>query len=169
MKKSDIYVFIDSQNLYLSIKELGWKLDYSKLYIFLKNKYKVSKIYIFIGYISSHEELYNYLKKIGYILVFKPTLRYNKSGQWETKGNVDAELVLHCLIEYNNFSQAAIISGDGDFYCLIEYLKNNNKLFKVGIPNKNSYSALLRKFADDHFYISRLRQKLEYLPKKRKA
>jgi uncharacterized LabA/DUF88 family protein len=35
------------------------------------------------------------------------------------KGNVDAELVLHTMIEYDNYSKAIIISGDGDFFCLV--------------------------------------------------
>jgi hypothetical protein len=50
------------------------------------------------------------------------------------------------MIELKNFSKAVIISGDGDFYCLIEYLIENNKLFKMLIPDKNKYSSLLKKF-----------------------
>jgi len=36
----------------------------------------------------------------GYIVVFKPTLEYGKKGKTYTKGDVDAELVLHAMIEY---------------------------------------------------------------------
>lgn len=36
------YAFIDAQNLYLAIKELGWKIDYKKFRIYLKEKYKVA-------------------------------------------------------------------------------------------------------------------------------
>lgn len=76
------------------------------------------------------------------------------------KGNCDAELVLHCMIEYENFEKAIIISGDGDFYCLIDYLDQRGKLFKVGIPHRKIYSFLLRKFRQYFFFISDLGQKL---------
>lgn len=42
------YAFIDSQNLHMSIDELGWKLDYKKLRIYLKEHYAVKKsIYVY--------------------------------------------------------------------------------------------------------------------------
>jgi len=153
-----VYGFIDSQNLNLSIEELGWKLDFKKLLVFLKDKYKVKKVFLFIGYVSGNEALYTRLQSYGYIIIFKPTLK--NSGK--IKGNCDAELVLNCMIEYNNFNKAIIVSGDGDFHCLIEYLEINNKLLKVGIPNKKKYSSLLRKFAKYFLYISDFRNKIEY-------
>jgi len=53
-----IYVFIDSNNLYLSIKDCGWKLNFEKFYVYLKDKYKVEKVFIFIGYVAGNETLY---------------------------------------------------------------------------------------------------------------
>ena len=78
----------------------------------------------------------------GYIVVFKPTLEYGKKGKTYTKGNVDAELVLHELIEYPNYDKAIIISGEGDFHCLVEYLEKQNKLLHIVIPNSISSVSL---------------------------
>ena len=153
------YAFIDSQNLNLAIQEQGWKLDWKRFRVYLRDKYKVSKAFLFIGYQTKNENLYGFLKRSGYTLIFKPTLE-NESGI--LKGNCDAELVLHCLIELNNFTKAIIVSGDGDFHCLIEYLVQKNKLLKVGIPNKTKYSSLLKKFADFFFFVSDLKPRLEY-------
>ncbi|MBI5152651.1 NYN domain-containing protein [Candidatus Peregrinibacteria bacterium] len=155
-----IYAFIDSQNLNLAIRRAGWQLDFKKFRVYLKDKYKAEKAYLFMGYSPGNEKLYITLQQTGYIIVFKPTLQ-NRNGEI-IKGNCDAELVLHCMIEYNNFDKSIIISGDGDFYCLIKYLLENNKLLKVGIPNKYKCSALLRKFAEYFFYMNNLRDKLEY-------
>ncbi len=157
--KEIIYAFIDSQNLNLSILHAGWKLDFKRLRIFLERKYHVAKIFLFIGYVMGNEMLYTSLQNMGYVVVFKPTLQ-NKDGV--VKGNCDAELVLHCMIEYDNFDQAIVVSGDGDFHCLVEYLLAQNKFFKLGIPNKRSFSALLKKFQNRCFYVSDLRHKLEY-------
>ena len=76
------------------------------------------------------------------------------------KGNIDADLVLHAMIQYDNYHQAVIVSGDGDFYCLIEYLSKAKKLFKIIVPNRK-YSSLLRKFSSFIVNISLFRSKLE--------
>jgi len=93
------------------------------------------------------------------VLVFKPTL-FLKDGR--VKGNVDAELVLHAMIEFAHYDRAVIVTGDGDFHCVVEYLKKHGKLLRLLIPNRHRYSALLRGFASDMAFISDLRGKLEY-------
>jgi uncharacterized LabA/DUF88 family protein len=96
------------------------------------------------------------LQKYGYILVFKPILERNGV----VKGNVDAELVLHTMIEYGNYDKAILVTGDGDFHCLAEYLANKGKLGGIIIPNKNSYSSLLRKFSQYFYYVSSSKSRL---------
>ena len=78
---------------------------------------------------------------MGYICIFKPTLKY-KDGS--TKGNCDAELVLQAMIDYSKYDQAVIVTGDGDFHCLVKYLLGKNKLGAVIVPNKYKFSALLK-------------------------
>ncbi len=151
-KKQNNYAFIDSQNVNLGVKSQGWKLDFFRFRRFLQDKYGVEKAFLFIGYIPGNQILYTGLQKAGYICVFKPTLLIKENGNAKVKGNVDAELVLHAMIEYSNYKKAVIVSGDGDFYCLIEYLEENGKLLKVIVPNKR-FSSLLRKFS---LYISNI-------------
>ncbi|MDD3284413.1 MAG: NYN domain-containing protein [Patescibacteria group bacterium] len=174
--KNNNYAFIDSQNLHLGILNdiyknnikiySGWKLDYRRFRTYLKDKYNIQKAFLFIGYKPGNQILYTQLQESGYICIFKPTLEL-KNGI--VKGNVDAELVLHAIIEFNNYNKALIISGDGDFHCLVEYLINKNKLKKVLIPNKFSYSCLLDKLSTPQNnildFINDLRNKLEYKEK----
>lgn len=154
------YAFIDSQNLHKSILECGWKLDFGRFYIYLKDKYHVNKAYLFIGYLAGNESLYTYLQNAGYLIVFKPTLEYRRDGVIRTKGNVDAELVLHAMIQYPYYDKAVLVSGDGDFHCLIEYLDKQQKLKQLLIPNKKRYSALLRRFISHTAYLDELAHKL---------
>lgn len=158
------YAFIDSQNLNLAIQDLGWKLDFKKFRVFLRDKYKAKKAYLFLGYIEENEKMYSSLTEAGYVVIFKPTL--DKNGI--VKGNCDAELVLQCMIELRKFDKAIIVSGDGDFHCLVEYLKEKKKLLKIGIPSKKHYSSLLRKYAKSFFYVSDYKKKLQYGSSKRK-
>ena len=159
MQKKDVnYAFIDSQNLNLGVRSLGWKLDYKKFRLYLKNKYNVQKAYLFIGQLAGNEKLYLFLQEVGYILIFKPTVE-TKDGV--VKGNVDAELVLHAAaIQYRNYDKAVIVSGDGDFTCLVEFLDENNKLLNVMPPNKH-FSSLLRRYNHYIVRVDVLKQSLE--------
>lgn len=94
------------------------------------------------------------------MLIFKPALEIKENGKTKIKGNVDAELVLHAMIEYGNYHQAIIVSGDGDFHCLIEYLESKDKLLRIFVPNKK-YSSLLRKFNNYIVRVDLLRNSLE--------
>ena len=96
--------------------------------------------------------LLKFLQESGYILIFKPTLERRDHGKIKVKGNVDAELVLHTMIEYPNYDKAIIVSGDGDFYCLAEYLQKKNKLLKILTPTKH-YSSLLRRFNTQNYIV----------------
>ncbi len=167
-KNPVVYAYIDSQNLNLGVKSQGWNLDFERFYIFLQDKFKIERAYLFIGYVFGNQSLYTYLQKIGYICVFKPTLEIKKNKKVKIKGNVDAELVLHTMIEWKNYDKAIIVSGDGDFHCLIEYLEKKAKLLKIITPNKK-YSSLLRKFAKYIINVGLLKNKLKKRKEKREA
>jgi uncharacterized LabA/DUF88 family protein len=164
------YAFIDSQNVYLSIRNQGWKIDFAKFRKHLKEKYGVGVAYLFMGYVEGNQQMYTQLQRDGYILIFKPTLVY-KDGA--TKGNCDAELVLHSMIEYLNYEKAILVSGDGDFYCLAEYLRDKGKLEAVIVPDENKYSSLLKRIScgDEKYliFLNRAKNMIEYTHIKKKA
>lgn len=163
------YAFIDSQNLNLGTSKdirkkgklvyKGWRLDFKKFRKYLSDKFRVNKAFLCIGYIKQNESLYKKLKADGYELIFKPTVK-DHSGK--IKGNVDAELVLHAAaVEFPNYDKAVIVSGDGDFYCLHEYLEKSKKLFKIIIPNRKSESSLLSRLQNYKVFLIRDKDKVE--------
>lgn len=169
-KRPQVYAFIDSQNLNVSTQKLGWKMDWHKFRMFLADKYGVTQAFMFIGYVPEFENMYVQLHETGYSVVLKPTYDMtrprpeeqpktdNKSGETEekkpVKGNIDAELVLWAMKEINQYDKAIIVSGDGDFYCLVEYLQQQNKLLKILTPTSH-YSSLFNRYET---YIERLDQ-----------
>ena len=163
MKKSaNNYAFIDGQNLYLGIQELGWKLDYKKFRTYLKEKYGIGKAYMFMGFLPSNQELYNFLQTTGFVLVFKPIIAGRDTGK-PVKGNVDAELVLQAMIDVRAYGKAVLVTGDGDFYCLVKYLDRQSKLERVLAPSMAHCSSLLTKIAGKKMaFVNDLRHKLEY-------
>jgi uncharacterized LabA/DUF88 family protein len=157
MLKQNNYAFIDSQNVNLAIQSQGWNLDFGRFRRYLSDRFGVTKAFLFIGLVPEHQSLYTYLQAIGYNIVFKPTLKLPNGN---VKGNVDAELVLHTMIEYPNFDKAIIITGDGDFHCLVEYLEKQDKIGRLIIPNKCRYSSLLRRFTGFMSFLNNTQEKL---------
>ena len=156
------FAFIDSQNLNLGVQSQGWKLDWRKFRQYLRNKYSVVEAYLFIGYKPGNETLYTSLQKMGYIVTLKPTMELPDKS---VKGNVDAELVLHTMIQFENYKKAIIVSGDGDFFCLVEYLAQQNKLLHIFAPNKY-YSRLFKPYSSFIVRMDQLKGSLEFNQKK---
>lgn len=164
-KKQGNYAFIDNQNLNLGIQKLGWKMDWRKFRKLLRDHYNVTEAFMFIGHMPEHEDMYLQLHDAGYLIVLKPTFDMTRPQKVEVKtetekpeekkqvkGNVDAELVLWAVKEMKNYDKAVIVSGDGDFFSLVEYLDQQNKLHKLLAPNAQ-YSKLYNRYAT---YVDRL-------------
>jgi uncharacterized LabA/DUF88 family protein len=166
------YAFIDSQNLNLGTQKMGWKMDWRKFLQFLRDEYNVDKAYLFIGYVAENAAMYEQLHELGYLIVLKRTLEVKPHEGEKTqtekeapkptiKGNVDAELVLYAMKEMPNYDRAIIVSGDGDFFALVEYLDQQQKLLKLMVPNWQ-FSTLLKEFEANIVRIDKLRRQLAY-------
>lgn len=162
------YAYVDGQNLHSGVSAQRWKLDHKKFREYLRQEHSVEKAYIFIGFMEEYQDLYNALQEAGFILHFKPLVRYD-DGQ--IKGNVDADMVLKVMIDFEDYDKAVIVSGDGDFAGLIRHLSSNKKLETVIIPNKDTYSSLFKRIDDfdrgNSVFISQIRDKVEYNPRRR--
>jgi len=154
MSKNNIY--IDGNNLYRSAKELGFAIDYKKFKGWLRQKYNPDKIYLFIGLVPERVKFYEYLQECGFILVFKQTISVGGT----IKGNCDAELVLKTTSDFytKSFESCILITGDGDFGCLVEFLVENKSLNLVIAPDKKKCSILIRNknieitFLNEHYH-----------------
>ncbi len=159
-KKENNFAFIDSQNLNLGIRELGWEFDYKEFRKHLFEKYSIKVAYIFIGYLPKYQGLYQNLRKAGFVMRFK---EITKDNYGKVKGNIDAEMVLQAMHDYRRYDKALIVSGDGDFACLVKYLRRRNKLEGVLSPHPRSCSALLKKAAQGKLdYLMDARHIIEY-------
>lgn len=144
MLKLKTRIYIDGANLHQGTKDNTEELDYAKFYKYLKDKHRPEVVYIFMGKIKSHQALYDFLEECGYTIVFKDTFQ-NKEG--EIKGNVDAEIVAKALEESyeQGYDCGILVSGDGDFSCLIDFWKRKNIKAKIIAPNSNNCSYFLRR------------------------
>jgi uncharacterized LabA/DUF88 family protein len=178
-KQKQVYAFIDSQNLNVSTQKLGWKMDWRKFREYLTEKYGVTKAFMFIGYVPEFEDMYVQLHESGYMVVLKPTFDMTRprpevsekpapggkpekeEEKKQTKGNIDADLVLWAMKELKNYDKAVIVSGDGDFYSLVEYLETESKLLKLLAPSGH-YSGLYNAYDPYVDRLDRHRHELAY-------
>src|SRR6266481_7320276 len=150
-KESNV-AFVDGQNLHLGTKECGWAIDHKKFRVYLRDKYHVTEAYYFFGFTDTdQQDLYDSLQKAGFILSFREhsaALRGNK------KGNVDTDIVfgaMRKIIEQEPFDKIFIVSGDGDYKRLVDYLVKKKKFGKMLFPNRKFASSLYKTLGGEYF------------------
>lgn len=157
LQKLNTFAFIDQQNLYTELKKCGWSIDYVKFRVYLKEKYLVSRAYIFIGFIEGNEDMYEAFNDAGFECIFRPTSK----NRGMVKGNCDSELVLHTMRLFDMYEKAIVVSGDGDFASLVEYLIFHGKLKALIVPNRERYSGFLKRFRGHTVYVNDLKNKIQ--------
>ena len=145
-------VYIDGANLKQGLLLEGKEIDYKELYLWLSKKYKVSKVFIFLGYINKLKDFYAELELIGYKIIFKETFFENNI----LKANCDAELILNCVSDFylKDYNESIVISGDGDFSCLVKFLEKNNSLHRLIAPNISRCSIFLKRSTQKIVYLN---------------
>lgn len=185
-KPRNVYAFIDSQNLNVGVQKFGWKMDWQKFRKWLTDEHGVTKAFMFIGYVPEFEAMYEQLHEVGYMIVLKPTYdmtrpqpdpnaepRKDKDGKPEieekkpVKGNIDADLVLWAMKEISNYDKAILVSGDGDFYSLVEYLDSKGRLDKILTPSFQ-YSQLYNKYEQYIVRLDQFKRELRYYDRRKK-
>ncbi len=148
------YAFIDGQNLHMGTskdKLSPWDVDLSRFRVYLLYKYKVSKAYYFIGaYTEANINLYQQIEKAGYVLIFR---QYSLSMSGKKKGNVDSDIIFHIMKKLylkEDFSRVVLVSGDGDYKLLVDFLIEENRFEKILFPNKKRSSSLYKKLGNKY-------------------
>ena len=67
--KQNNFAYIDGQNVNLGVRSMGWILDMQRFRVYLKEKYGISKAYIFLGFVAENQRMYNAFQEDGYILI----------------------------------------------------------------------------------------------------
>lgn len=142
------YAFIDGQNLHMgtTLSKPTWSIDLTRFRVYLKEKYNVQKAFYFLGYVQEkYQPLYESIQSAGFILTFK---EHNPAMMSLKKGNVDTDIVFEVmrrLYKHEPFNKIILVSGDGDYYRLVQFLMQEDKLGKVLFPDGKRASSLYKK------------------------
>ncbi len=156
----DTIAYIDASNLRFGIEQSSWEMDYKSFRSWLRDKFGVNKAILFMGLVPEYADLYNSLQSMGYDISFKPTI---KGYNGKTKGNVDGELILQISKDYYESSAASVVlvSGDGDYHCIVEFLKEKGVPVTIISPNEKYLSLLLKRTNVPIVILDQFKEKLK--------
>ena len=163
--------FIDCQNLHLAttMATNPWKIDMKRFRVYLSEKYHVGQAYCFLGaYDDTLTEMYKAFQEYGYVLMFR---EHSKALKGKKKGNVDVDIVFEImkeLLEEEPFGKVLLISGDGDYKRMVDYLIKIDRFEKILLPDKAHASSLYKKLSSkyyDYLDTPAMRVKLGYAGK----
>lgn len=146
--------FIDGQNLYrgTTLTDPKWKVDLFKFRKYLADKYDIQKAYYFLGFLNEENQiLYDKIQEAGFIVKFR---EHNSAMIGKKKGNVDSDIIFDIMkriYKQDVFDKIVLVSGDGDYKMLVDFLIEENKFKKILFPNKSFASSLYKKITRVYF------------------
>lgn len=133
-------------------EENPWRIDLMRFRVYLEQKYQVEKAYYFLGYVQeTRQELYEEIQNAGFVLMFR---EHNPAMLGKKKGNVDSDIIFQImkkLYKRESFQKIILVSGDGDYKMLVDFLIEENKFGKILFPNKKYASSLYKKLGSEYF------------------
>ncbi len=147
--------FIDGQNLYMGTAKREadpWKISLARFRSYLEEKYDVARAYYFLGFVQEkNQELYEEIQRAGFVLIFR---EHNPAMIGKKKGNVDSDIIFQIMkkmYKKEDFGKIILVSGDGDYKALIDFLIEEKRFKKMLFPNRMFASSLYKKLGSEYF------------------
>src|SRR3990167_851826 len=141
-------VFVDAQNLYHTAKNLYHaKVNFKKVLEEAVGNRKLIRAFVYVTKTESGEEtaFIEALEKSGYEIKVKDLQIFAGGAK---KADYDVWMAMDVVILADKIDVAVIVSGDGDFIPLFEYLKINKGLKVEAMSFGRSTSAKLKQAVD---------------------
>lgn len=152
-KHRRVGVFIDVQNMYYSARNIyGSKVNFGNIVKAAVGDQQLIRAIAYTITTKTGEELpfFEALHKMGIEVNTKELLEYDsghKKGDWDVGITIDVVRMLDMI------DVVVIVSGDGDYVPLGEYVKNRGRIFHV-VSFRESTSSKLVDFADVYTNLS---------------
>lgn len=165
--------FIDGQNLHFGTthSDPSWKVDVVKFREYLRRKFGVERAYYFLGCFDDDlQDMYTGLQDAGYTLVFR---KHRREVASHKKGNVDTDIVYYIMFKLyrrENIDKIILVSGDGDYYRMVKFLRDEGKLGRILFPARKNASGLYQLIEQRYrIYLDDkdIRKKIEYKKRER--
>lgn len=134
---SRISVFVDAANLFYVQQRLGWHVNPQRLLDHIVGNHELADAFWYTGVRTppdpEQEKFLRWLTHAGYTVrrkSIKSFVNVERGGTVE-KANLDVEIVIDMVTTADTFEQAALVSGDGDFEHVVEWLRGRGKRVRV--------------------------------------
>lgn len=160
-----VMIFIDAANIIYSLRSLGWKMDYRKLYQFFVDLCVCRGVYFYVSYRPNSPQdnrWLHILRRTGYIVRQRELKLIRRGdGHIEMKGNLDGYIFIDVLDRINDYDTCVLLSGDSDFEVLVDYLHKHGK--KAVVCSARSHIAMnLRRKADRYVSLMYFKDLCQY-------
>ncbi len=157
-------VFVDVQNMYYSAKNLyGSKVNFAKI---LDTAVSGRKLVRAIAYVikaenSEEQKFFEALSKQGFTVKMKDLQTFAGGAK---KGDWDVGIAIDMIAHSSSLDAEILVTGDGDFVPLIQYLQFLGKQAEVMAFGETT-SAKIKEVADE--YVDLSKNKATFLLKNR--
>jgi len=144
------YVFIDASNIIYGASGHGWKMDFKKLAHYLKTRYNAVRLFYYAGLDSDNKKqlrFYEKLQEFGYELRLVPVKIFRDGHK---KADVDSKMTFEIMKYLEDYEQAVVMTGDGDFYWVLEYLLEEKRKVKL-LAHISSTAKELKQLFKENF------------------
>lgn len=141
-----IGIFIDVQNIYLTTQSLygRGKINFARLRDYFHEEGTVVTLSAFTCYDPNNESqrsFLNLLGLLGFRVVSKP-LRRLPDGS--LKASMDLEIAIEVFGQKDHLDEIVLVTGDGDFKVLVDFLCAMGKRVRVVGPEKYTAPELIQ-------------------------
>jgi len=139
-------VFVDVGNIYGSVRRAygHTMVNYEALRDYLTTEGVIVTLTAFAAYDPAHEQQQQFLDRLaaqGFRVVMKPIRRF---ADGSVKGDMDMEMAVEVLANAPHLDQVVLVTGDGDFVPVVEYLARLGKIVRVIGPELYTAVELIR-------------------------
>lgn len=165
-KKPVTFAFIDATNIIYGASHHGWRVDFAKLADYLRTRFEVTKILYYAGVDNENIKqlkFYEKLQEFGYELRLVPVKTFKDGSK---KADVDSRMTFEMMRYLKTYNRAVIMTGDGDYCWVIEYLlKIKEKVWVLSNP-KSTAQELKQLIKGDFANLNNIRSRIELRGKK---
>lgn len=158
-----IAIFIDGSNLYSTVKNLDFDIDYKKMLDLFRSKSRLIRANYYTALVEEADyspirPLVDWLDYNGYHCITKPAKsQLDRDGRRHTKGNMDAEMIVDMLELAPHIDHLILFTGDGDFKAAVAAVQRQGKRVTVVSSRRAKPPMLadeLRRQCDDFIEIA---------------
>ena len=152
-------LFIDEPNVARSlghVRSQGKDLDYKKLKEYFSAQRPLAGAFFYTGYKESQigmRGFFSRLKSFGYEVVLVRSKRY-RNGTVKN-ADTDIKIVTDLFTKFNQYDEAVLVSGDGDFADAVQQLMMHGKRVKV-VSMRGRLAQELRESGADVIFLENI-------------